>query len=125
MTSPVRSPPKPQSLPVSSPKSHLPVVTISTIPNPVTSSLPLPSGHPVTAPLPVSIGLPPLVIPPQSLMTPVSKSPTLQSQSSSQPVTPTALGPIRRRVSDKCNLPISAGKTFTVKIEIGHREKLL
>ncbi|XP_052780915.1 forkhead box protein P2-like isoform X2 [Mya arenaria] len=49
-------------------------------------------------------GLPPLVIPPQG---------SLSSSSvghMSQPTTPTSggLGPMRRRVSDKCNLPISA-----------------
>lgn len=107
MTSPVGSPSKPSSLPVSSPKPNLPSVTMATM-TPVTSGLPIVSGLPSAASLPVTSGLSPLVIPPhtQSMMTSVSQPPTPQSQS--QPATPTGLGPIRRRVSDKCNLPISA-----------------
>ena len=110
MTSPVGSPAKPLSLPVSSPKTYLPPFTVAPMTS-ATSGLPPASSTPVTSGLSLSSGLPPLVIPPQSLLTSVSKPPTPQSQPPSQPVTPTGLGPIRRRVSDKCNLPISAGKS--------------
>lgn len=61
-----------------------------------------------------SAGLPPLVIPPaQGLASTGLGSAGLPHQSSSTPTTPTSaggIGPMRRRVSDKCNLPISAGR---------------
>ncbi|XP_069142739.1 forkhead box protein P1-like isoform X3 [Argopecten irradians] len=50
----------------------------------------------------------PLLIPPPLGQTPISKPSTPLSQASSLPTTPTSGGPMRRRVSDKCNLPISA-----------------
>ncbi|KAL4227130.1 Forkhead box protein P4 [Mactra antiquata] len=76
-----------------------------------TNSLPIPppKKHSSLSHMnPVSSGLTPLVIPPHSSINPIPSGPgTLQSQS--QPTTPTGgLGPMRRRVSDKCNLPISA-----------------
>lgn len=54
-------------------------------------------------------GLAPLVIPPQSSLASVTSAVPGSLLSQSQPTTPTgSLGPMRRRVSDKCNLPISA-----------------
>ncbi|KAH3893222.1 hypothetical protein DPMN_017365 [Dreissena polymorpha] len=93
---------------------HLPCVPIPSSSHsthkPVISSLPLMSQKmgpktPLLSPS-VSTGLPLLILPPQS---PLSSTPVNQ-HSSSQPTTPTSagLGPMRRRVSDKCNLPISA-----------------
>ncbi|XP_060586742.1 forkhead box protein P1-like isoform X2 [Ruditapes philippinarum] len=54
-------------------------------------------------------GLAPLVIPPQSSLSSMTSAGPGSLLSQSQPTTPTGgLGPMRRRVSDKCNLPISA-----------------
>lgn len=66
-----------------------------------------------------SAGLPPLVIPPQNSLA----STTLPHQSQSQPTTPTSagIGPMRRRVSDKCNLPISAGMCSCAYINVLNR----
>ncbi|XP_053376718.1 forkhead box protein P1-like [Mercenaria mercenaria] len=53
-------------------------------------------------------GLAPLVIPPQSSLSSVTSAGPGSLLSQSTPSTPTGgLGPMRRRVSDKCNLPIS------------------
>ena len=84
--------PDPHTVPVSPPKVVKP-----------------PSAIPHLNPRPH--GLPPLIIPPPQppSMTSVTSHPS-QNQSSSQPPTPTGLGVMRRRVSDKCNLPISAGE---------------
>ncbi|KAL5013146.1 hypothetical protein ScPMuIL_007416 [Solemya velum] len=58
---------------------------------------------------------PPLILPSSSTMpligvhpTSISQPATPKSQPPSKPPTPTSAGPMRRRVSDKCNLPISA-----------------
>lgn len=94
VTSPVvaaPSPPKPVAA-LSSPLKQAPVSSVSAPPTPVPM---------VTHPMSLSLGIPP------SMVTSLSKPPTPQSHS--QPSTPTGGGPMRRRVSDKCNLPISAG----------------
>ncbi|XP_050412701.1 forkhead box protein P1 isoform X2 [Patella vulgata] len=62
----------------------------------------------LTAALPVSIPALPLPSPTMTLTLPTTPTSQISSQSMSQPQTPTSAGPIRRRVSDKCNLPISA-----------------
>ena len=71
----------------------------------------------------------PIVIPPQLGPASISKPPTPQSHSMSQPSTPTSIGPMRRRVSDKCNLPISAGKIksygcreIIIRVNVRYRE---
>ncbi|XP_033745372.1 forkhead box protein P1-like isoform X2 [Pecten maximus] len=106
--------------------THSPPITssnlLSQLPSPnkslTVSSNPLKLSH---LPLSMSVSAPPtpvglvgnpmslpLLIPPPLGQTPVSKPSTPLSQASSLPTTPTSAGPMRRRVSDKCNLPISA-----------------
>lgn len=100
VTSPVvaaPSPPKPVAA-LSSPLKQAPVSSVSAPPTPVPM---------VTHPMSLSLGIPP------SMVTSLSKPPTPQSHS--QPSTPTGGGPMRRRVSDKCNLPISAGTSEEIQ----------
>ncbi|XP_055998749.1 forkhead box protein P1-like isoform X2 [Ostrea edulis] len=91
------SPPKPIAA-LSSPLKQAAVSSVSAPPTPVPM---------VTHPMSLSLGIPP------SMVTSLSKPPTPQSQS--QPSTPTGGGPMRRRVSDKCNLPISAGTSEEIQ----------
>ncbi|CAC5419517.1 FOXP2_4 [Mytilus coruscus] len=91
----VPSPPKMTSV-ITSPTKILPSLHMSASAPPTPVSL---VSHPISLPI---------VIPPQLGHTSISKPPTPQSHSMSQPSTPTSIGPMRRRVSDKCNLPISA-----------------
>ena len=91
----VPSPPKMTSV-ITSPTKIQPSVHMSASAPPTPVSL---------VPHPMSL---PIVIPPQLGPASISKPPTPQSHSMSQPSTPTSIGPMRRRVSDKCNLPISA-----------------
>ena len=66
-------------------------------------------------------GLAPLVLPPQSSLTSITSTGPGSLLSQSQPTTPTGgLGPMRRRVSDKCNLPISAGKGLRSQYSATH-----
>ncbi|KAJ8302344.1 hypothetical protein KUTeg_021331 [Tegillarca granosa] len=110
--------PKSSPSPPLSPQESIPSPNkIIALPTAMTSPVKMHQPHltlSVSAPpTPVSVvsnPMLPLVIPPPppSLHTSISKPPTPQSQPSSQPSTPTNGGPMRRRVSDKCNLPISA-----------------
>ncbi|KAL3851996.1 hypothetical protein ACJMK2_015685 [Sinanodonta woodiana] len=104
VTSPVSSPSK---LPSSSASSQS-LTSLSQRSPPTSISVPsLTSASGVG----VASTTPTLLIPPPStLSTSIAMSTSMSShqQSSSQPTTPTGLGPMRRRVSDKSNLPISA-----------------
>ncbi|XP_061178799.1 forkhead box protein P1-like isoform X2 [Saccostrea echinata] len=91
------SPPRPVAA-LSSPLKQASVSSVSAPPTPVPM---------VTHPMSLSLGIPP------SMVTSLSKPPTPQSHS--QPSTPTGSGPMRRRVSDKCNLPISAGTSEEIQ----------
>lgn len=91
----VPSPPKMTSV-ITSPTKIQPSLHMSLSAPPTPVSL---VSHPISLPI---------VIPPQMGPASISKPPTPQSHSMSQPSTPTSIGPMRRRVSDKCNLPISA-----------------
>ena len=93
----IPSPPKMTSV-ITSPTKLQPNLHMSASAPPTPVSL---VSHPISLPI---------VIPPQLGPASISKPPTPQSHSMSQPSTPTSIGPMRRRVSDKCNLPISAGK---------------
>ncbi|OWF45679.1 forkhead box protein P1-like isoform X2 [Mizuhopecten yessoensis] len=102
--------------------THSPPITssnlLSQLPSPnkmvTVSSSPLKLSHLSVSAPPTPVGLVgnpmslPLLIPPPLGQTPISKPSTPLSQASSLPTTPTSAGPMRRRVSDKCNLPISA-----------------
>lgn len=89
------SPKSASTITVPSPSKLTPVITTK-------PSLHLSASAPPT-PLPLVTNQIPLpsIIPPQL-------GHPRQSTSLSQPSTPTSIGPMRRRVSDKCNLPISA-----------------
>ncbi|KAK3589495.1 hypothetical protein CHS0354_030618 [Potamilus streckersoni] len=105
VTSPVSSPTK---LPSSS-ASSLSITSLSQRSPPTSISVPsLTSASGVGV---ASTASTLLIPPPSTLSNTIAMSTSMSShqQSSSQPTTPTGLGPMRRRVSDKCNLPISAG----------------